>query len=97
MALVNVIEIYGTIINALGEAKEDVTCLFGPVCGTQFIDNYAITLAHVDSTTDSTGYFSIDLIGGARYRVSIDNVGLSESLIIPTDQTSYNLFELLDG
>lgn len=95
MPIVDVINIYGTIINGLGEPKSDVTCLFLPACNPQFINYYALTLDWADSTTDSTGYFSIDLIGGARYRVSIDNVGLSESLIIPTDETSYNLFELL--
>jgi hypothetical protein len=95
MPIVDVVNIYGIIINALGEAKADVTCLFAPVCNPQFIDNKAIIMETVDATTDSTGYFSIDLIGDARYRVCIDNVGLCNSLVIPTDETSYNLFTLL--
>lgn len=95
MALLDTIEVYGIIVDAYGQPAADIECIFSVVCPPSCLNNIAITINQVSTTTDSTGGFSINLIQDAVYRVNIDDIGLIRRFTTPADGTSANLFELV--
>jgi hypothetical protein len=88
----------GTIMDEEGEPFEGVRVYAMPSTIPAIIEtstgNIAIAVSSVNTVTDSNGYFRLLLIKTLSYNITIKEIGLKDTIIVP-DSSNTDLFSLL--
>lgn len=90
--------IYGTIIDSTGEAFEGIRIYAIPTTIPAIIQTStgitAVTYEPRSVVTDLDGYFTISLVRNLSFNITIKEIGLKDTIIVP-DSDSADLFSLL--
>jgi len=85
--------VFGTILDPVGEPKAGVSISFHLLAKPAIMSpGYLLTSSFVPTTTDSAGLFTVDLITGAQYEVSIPDADYKRVFVVPASAT--NIFDI---
>ena len=92
MATPTLVEVTGTLVDPSGAAIENaiiaMTTVDSPQQVQQGTNYFTLGLESLEEVSTSTGTFSISVIAGGKFRLTINAVGYDQVVVIPDDGTT---------